>query len=136
MIAKFQSILKFMFLNNPDFQMNDIFFILEYYEREIKTVCNHESHVIRSQSECTTALHSLGYRSLSTYWTGTYNGIPSGCSISYIGDKSPHFETSSTGLGKRSSYLIPICKRNVNSGILQNLNFKSQTSKNQSFGYV
>ena len=94
-----------------------IFFIIvnehrtEYYEGAIGGLCNDESHVIRSQTECTKALKELGFKSIANFWTGEYNQIPSGCSISKIknSDDDPHFETSSRGLGKSRSDLTPIC---------------------------
>ena len=108
--------------------------LIEYYQKEAGTVCNDESHVIRSQSECTNALNSLGYRSLSTYWTKAWGFMPSGCSIANYGDWTPHFELNiwksdpyaggkpreGSWVGKRANHLIPICKRNIDSGTFYN----------------
>ena len=107
---------------------------IEYYQKEAGTLCNHESHVIRTQSECTTALKSLGYRSLSTYWTKKWGFVPSGCSIANYGDRTPHFETNiwesdpynggkpreGSWLGEGANHLIPICKRSIESGTFHN----------------
>ena len=83
----------------------------EYYEGAGGGLCNDESDVIRSQAECTKALKELGYKSMGDNWTGEYDQIPSGCSISKVaisGDV-PHFETSRRGLGKGRNDLSPIC---------------------------
>jgi len=83
----------------------------DYYAGNAGQVCDNENDVIRSQDECTTALKSLGYQT-SKFWTGTFEWIPAGCSIEKSRKMKPHFEQSSTGLGKGTNVLIPICKKN------------------------
>lgn len=78
-------------------------------------VCNDERDVIRSQSECKTALEKLGYSQLSNWWKGVFNKIPSGCSIGINGNPNalthyPQFETSAAGLGTGRGDLTPVCK--------------------------
>ena len=73
-------------------------------------VCKYEYEVIRSQPECTKALEITGQPSSGVYWTGVRNSLPAGCSVREGGDLKPHFETSSTGVGRGRSDLIPICK--------------------------
>ena len=80
----------------------------EYYDGELGGLCNDESHVIRTQSECTIALQQLGYQSTGNYWSDTKSTIPSGCSIK-TSSNEPHLETSPTGLGKGRNDLVPIC---------------------------
>ena len=67
------------------------------------------NEVIRSQAECTDALQKLGYQALSTWWTGVYSSIPSGCSVRSDGSNDPHFEESPSGVGSGRDDLIPIC---------------------------
>lgn len=88
-----------------------IFINLEYYSGAIGGVCNYVSDVIRSKSECTTALQKLNYRYSATFWSNSNSGIPAGCSIRNGGDRIPHLETSTGGAGKGRNDLIPICKR-------------------------
>ena len=79
-------------------------------------ICNDESHVIRTQAECNTALKEVSYESSGYYWNGNTNGwIPSGCSVRNGGDYRPHLDTN-TGLGNGRCDLIPICKGPKNSG--------------------
>jgi len=85
----------------------------DYYAGNAGQVCDDENDVIRSQAECTVALESLGYQ-ISKFWTGTFAWIPAGCSFEKSGKMKPHFEQSSTGLGKGANVLIPICKRTNN----------------------
>jgi len=81
-----------------------------YYDRPAGSVCDDESHVIRSEEECTDALKELYYPTTVSYWTGQASSIPSGCSIRDGGDNVPHLETSSSGKGNGRKDLIPICK--------------------------
>ena len=83
---------------------------IAYYDRPAGSVCDDESHVIRSEEECTDALKELNYPTTVSYWTGYYSSVPSGCSIRNGGDNMPHFEKSSSGKGNGRSDLIPICK--------------------------
>ena len=51
--------------------------------------------------------------SSDNFWTNnpvTKYDIPSGCSIRNGGDNRPHFESSTTGVGRGRNDLIPICK--------------------------
>ena len=87
-----------------------------YYSGVAGGVCNDANHVIRSQKECSDGLQVLDITSLAISWTGKNDGIPSGCSFSKRKDSqqsytSPHFETSTTGLGKGRNDLTPICKK-------------------------
>jgi len=82
-----------------------------YYAGEKGEVCKHISEVIRSEAQCKNALQHLGYENLPSFWTGEYHEIPSGCSIRNEGDSQPHFETSTTGVGKGREDLIPICSK-------------------------
>ena len=75
-------------------------------------LCDQESHVIRSEEECATALQKLDYNSLNKFWTTTDKSIPSGCSI-HIEGRNPHFELSTTGLGNGRSDLTPICRSSI-----------------------
>ena len=89
--------------------MNQISLLLtEYYYGEKGGVCYNESHVIRSQAECQIAFENIGYHVKSTWWSGAYTQIPSGCSIN--DGLKPFFETSTSGLGKGRNDLTPICK--------------------------
>ena len=83
---------------------------IAYYDRPIGSVCDDESHVIRSEEVCTDALKELNYPTTVSYWTGHASSIPSGCSIRDGGDNMPHLEKSSSGKGNGRSDLIPICK--------------------------
>ena len=83
---------------------------IAYYDRPAGSVCDDESHVIRSEEECTDALKELYYPTTVSYWTGQASSIPSGCSIRDGGDNVPHLETSSSGKGNGRKDLIPICK--------------------------
>ena len=65
--------------------------------------------MIRSQGECTKALQKLKYQTSGNFWTGQYDEVPAGCSITETG-MDPHFETSPNGLGMGRNDLIPICK--------------------------
>ena len=83
-------------------------FHLEYYAGEANGICKEESNVIRDETECINAIQKLGFRPLADSWTGSYNAIPSGCSIR-TSDKTPHIETTPTGRGQGRNDLIPIC---------------------------
>ena len=77
-------------------------------------LCNDLNEVIRSKEKCTDALQKLGYQPFNKsddWWTGVYSLIPSGCSVRE-GSNGPHFEESSTGVGRGRDDLIPICIRN------------------------
>jgi len=74
------------------------------------TTCNTEVDVIRTLSECAVAIANVGLGMSASWWTGTDDAIPSGCSIRLSGDKLPHlnFEMGSVGQGRRD--LVPICR--------------------------
>ena len=90
----------------------------KYYQRPAGQVCDNANHVIRSKSECTAALKSLGFQAnFNNYWSNKSNGIPFGCSIRRVGtrygkseDSRPHLETHPDGVGKGREDLIPICR--------------------------
>ena len=82
--------------------------ILEYYAGDKGGLCKEESNVIRSQTECTKALHDLGYQALNKFSTTNDNNAPSGCSI-HIDSLNPLFETSPNGTGNSLNHLTPIC---------------------------
>ena len=82
----------------------------QYYAGIEGGICYDGSVVIRSQQECTHAIKKLGYQSSSEYYKSKSNSIPSGCSFGKD-DMKPHFETSTSGLGKGRDDLIPICSR-------------------------
>ena len=93
--------------------------MLDYYDRPAGFVCCDASHVIRTKSECTSALKSLGYQAnFNNYWNGKSNGdIPVGCSIRRVGtkygkseDSRPHLDTHPDGVGRGREDLIPICR--------------------------
>ena len=84
----------------------------EFYAGPKGGLCNQESHVIRTQEECATALEKLGYMSLNAFWIGSTDSIPAGCSI-HVEGRNPHFETSQTGLGNGRSDLTPICRSSM-----------------------
>ena len=88
------------------------FDFLEFYAGAKGGLCNQESHVIRSQEECATALQKLGYKSLNKFWITSTDRIPSGCSI-HVEGRNPHFKTSQTGLGNGRSDLTPICRSSM-----------------------
>ena len=80
-------------------------------------MCDDATHVIRSQKECSDALKVLDITSIPISWTGRSNHIPSGCSLGIrenphqsLRKLLPHFETSTTGLGKGRYDQTPICK--------------------------
>lgn len=85
-------------------------FFLEYYAGLLGGVCNDESHVIRTQEECTKAIQILGYQSNEPYWTGMTGSIPSGCSVRTTRNNSPHLELSPAGLGNGRFDQLPICR--------------------------
>ena len=87
----------------------------EYYDGVLGGLCNDESHVIRTQSECTIAIQQLGYQSTGNYWSDSYVNIPSGCSIKTSANE-PHLETSPTGLGNGRNDLVPLCMIPGNTG--------------------
>ena len=84
----------------------------EFYAGPKGGLCNQESHVIRTQEECATALEKLGYTSLNEFWITSTDPIPSGCSI-HVEGRNPHFELSTTGLGNGRSDLTPICRSSI-----------------------
>ena len=73
-------------------------------------VCKSTKEVIRSQAECRNAIAQF-WLSSGILWTGPSDSIPSGCSRRNGGDNRPHFETSTTGVGRGRDDLIPICKK-------------------------
>ena len=92
------------------------FDFLEFYAGAKGGLCNQESHVIRSQEECATALQKLGYKSLNKFWITSTDRIPSGCSI-HVEGRNPHLKTSKTEmeiqqnpLGNGRTDLTPICR--------------------------
>ena len=87
----------------------------QYYAGIEGGVCYDGSVVIRSQEECTYAITKLGFQASADYYKGKYDSIPSGCSFGKDNMK-PHFETSTSGLGKGRGDLIPICSRPKNIG--------------------
>ena len=93
-------------------------FLPGYYAGAAGGKCSHESHVIRSLTECSKALQELSIQSTGDYWTGRYNRIPSGCSIR-ISSQRPHLETSTDidgGLGWINNDFRPICKNTWSTG--------------------
>ena len=92
---------------------------VEFYARGAGGVCNNEDDIIRSKEECSKALSDLDFDVSGDYWTGsdanTAKKIPSGCSIRKGGDKKPHL-LSAAGVGTGRNDLIPICKRNSDTG--------------------
>ena len=103
------------------------FYFAEYYNNDAGSVCDDESHIIRSQTECTKALKHLGFPATASYWTGSSGGIPAGCSIRNGGDNQPHLDEKD-GVGNARSDLIPICKRPESTGI----SFSLHETPNQS----
>ena len=95
--------------------------ILEYYAGEVGGVCNKESHVIRTMSECRTAKRKFGYTNVDNVgeWSDKSESIPSGCSIRNGGNFKLHFETSPTGLGVGRYDLIPLCAKTIFGGMLK-----------------
>ena len=89
---------------------------VEYYSGGVGRVCN--NGIIRSKEECSKALSELGF-DVGDYWTSSApnyaNSIPSGCSIRDGGDKKPHFLFAG-GVGTGRNDLIPICKRDSDTG--------------------
>ena len=92
------------------------FDFLEFYAGAKGGLCNQESHVIRTQEECATALQKLGYKSLNKFWITSTDRIPSGCSI-HVEGRNPHLKTSKTEmeiqqnpLGNGRTDLTPICR--------------------------
>ena len=61
------------------------------------------------------ALKQLGHQSTKIGWTGTFDDIPTGCSIR-IDPLQPHFEISPFGVGIGRDDLTPICKNSSISG--------------------
>ena len=101
------------------------FYFTAYYQNVAGSVCDDESHVIRTQTECTNALNNLGFSTTASYWTASSSYIPAGCSIRNGGDNVPHLDDKD-GVGNGRSDLIPICKRPGTSFSLhetQNLSF-------------
>ena len=94
--------------------------ILEYYAGEVGGVCNQESHVIRTMSECRTAKRKFGFTNVDNVgeWSDKSESIPSGCSIRNGGNFKLHFETSPTGLGVGRYDLLPLCAKNIFGGIM------------------
>jgi len=86
-----------------------------YYKNDAGKVCDDESHIIRSQTECTKALKHLGFPTTAKYWKGSHSSIPAGCSIRNGNDNRPHLDEKE-GVGKGRKDLIPICKRPESSG--------------------
>ena len=81
-------------------------FLLEYYTKARGELCNNESDVIRSESDCKAALASL-FRGLeNNAFIKSEDNIPAGCSVATL---KPYFSTAS-GLGHPRNDLTPICK--------------------------
>ena len=84
---------------------------LDYYTVQKGGLCNDESDVIRSISDCKEALKELGYSSLNEFWITSTDPIPAGCSIN-VANSNPHFLNNTSGLGKSRQDLTPVCKEN------------------------
>ena len=83
---------------------------LDYYTVQKGGLCNDESDVIRSISDCKEALKELGYSSLNKFWITSTDPIPAGCSI-HDDSSNPHFLENTSGLGKKRTFLTPVCKK-------------------------
>ena len=82
-------------------------------------MCNDTTHVIRTKTDCTTALTELGYQPLQDFYTGYETDVPSGCSVKINPNQSPPFKPhliETSGKGKGHSDFIPICKGPGNTG--------------------
>ena len=92
---------------------------VDYYSGDAGGICNNEDDIIRLKEECSKALSELDFDVSEDYWTSSdanfANMIPSGCSIRDGGNKRPHL-LSAAGVGTGKNDLIPICKRNLDSG--------------------
>ena len=92
---------------------------VDYYSGDAGGVCNNEDDIITLKEECSKALSELEFDVSEDYWTSSWtyydNEMPSGCSIRDGGDKLPHL-LSAAGVGTGRNDLIPICKRNLDSG--------------------
>ena len=104
LLNRFDKILYQIFIN---------FLFLDYYSGQQGGLCNDESDVIRSVSDCEEALKELGYSPLKNFWITSTDPIPAGCSI-HVAHSNPHFLENTSGLGKRRQDLTPVCKENGN----------------------
>ena len=90
-----------------------IFYVLGYYNGQSGGVCREESHVIRREPECTSALIELGYQlPHEDYYDRPNMDWPSGCSIKIeIGMEKiyPHLGFG-PGLGTGNDAFTPICR--------------------------